>query len=212
MMKFKHFFWDFDGTLYDTYDRINRATQKTLAAYGFDVPLETLRPMIKHSLTVPWRVYVEALGETEEAFRNTYHRFSELEPPDSIQPYPGAGNMLRAVVEKGGYNYLYTHRSMTSARPCLERNGFWPLFRDFVTSADGFLNKPAPDALLYLLQKHGLDRTECVMIGDRDIDLQAGWNAGMAGVLYDPEDYFHDFETDYRYPDFASMQRALTEN
>ena len=43
-MKFTEFFWDFDGTLFDTYPRINRAVQKSLHEMDIDVSLEGLLP------------------------------------------------------------------------------------------------------------------------------------------------------------------------
>ena len=72
----------------------------------------------------------------------------------------------------------------------LEQDGLWPLFTDYVTSEDGFPMKPAPDALLALMKRNGLDPSECVMIGDREIDVQSGYNAGMDGILFDPENFY----------------------
>ena len=49
-MKFTGFFWDFDGTLFDTYPRINRAMQKAFAEIGMQVSIEQLIPLTKVSL------------------------------------------------------------------------------------------------------------------------------------------------------------------
>ena len=35
-MTFTGFFWDFEGTLFDTYPRFNRAMQKAFAEFPFD--------------------------------------------------------------------------------------------------------------------------------------------------------------------------------
>ena len=48
------------------------------------------------------------------------------------------------------------------------------------------------------------------MIGDRDIDLLSGINAGMAGALFDPEGFYPDFDTPYRYNTLTEMMRDLT--
>ena len=79
-----------------------------------------------------------------------------------------------------------------------------------MTSLDGFPAKPAPDALNFLIQKHGLDRAQCVMLGDRDIDLDAGKNAGIACALFDPEGFYPDYDTPWRFSDMAALRRALT--
>ncbi|HML49439.1 MAG TPA: HAD hydrolase-like protein, partial [Clostridia bacterium] len=42
------------------------------------------------------------------------------------------------------------------------------------------------------------DPSETVMIGDRDIDILAARNAGIAGCLFDPAHFFDAFETPLR--------------
>jgi phosphoglycolate phosphatase-like HAD superfamily hydrolase len=39
--------------------------------------------------------------------------------------------------------------------------------------------------LNYLLDKHQVDRHRAVMVGDRNLDIEAGHNAGIAGYLFD---------------------------
>ena len=86
------------------------------------------------------------------------------------------------------------------------------LFFDRVTSLDGFPPKPAPDALNYLIRKHGLPRKDCVMIGDRDIDLDAGKAAGIACALHDPEGFYPDYDTPWRFDDLHELVSALCED
>ena len=71
-------------------------------------------------------------------------------------------------------------------------------FSDFIVRNDGFADKPAPDALLYLLDKHHIDPQDAVMIGDRGIDVQAGLNAGIATILFDPSAFYPNEPTTYR--------------
>lgn len=209
-MIFQHYFWDYDGTLYDTYPRITRAICRTMQEYGVQAEYEQLYPLLKQKFRRAWSAYLEPKGISYEEFMDTYHRFSELEPKDTMQLYPGAKEMLEAVVRAGGKNYLYTHRGQ-SAFSYLEKDELMELFTDFVTSQHNFPNKPAPDALNYLCDKHGLDKAACVMIGDRDIDLDAGKNAGMACALFDPEGYYPAYDTPYRFADLGEMRRALVE-
>ena len=49
-MKWTHFFWDFDGTLFDTYGRITRAFVKGLADTGVRTDFDTALPLVKRSL------------------------------------------------------------------------------------------------------------------------------------------------------------------
>lgn len=209
-MSCRHFFWDFDGTLYDTYGRITRASVKALADAGAAASFDAVYPVVKRSLFTVWRAWAEPLGVSYEAFHAAYHRHSEEEGPESIRPYPGAREALEAVIARGGRNYIYTHRGESLFR-WLGYDGLDSLFFDAVTSLDGFPAKPAPDALLHLMKKHGLDAAQCVMIGDRDIDLNAGKNAGMACALFDPENYYPDYPTPWRFQTMDQLRKRLVE-
>ena len=210
-MIYRHFFWDFDGTLYDTYGRITRACVNALQALGAAASFDGVYPVVKRSLDTCYRVFAEPKGISHAAFQDAYHLYSESEGPESIRPYPGAREMLQAVIEGGGKNYLYTHRGGTAFR-WLSYDGLTELFADLVTRQDGFPAKPAPDALNFLIEKHGLDRAECVMLGDRDIDLDAGKNAGIACALFDPGHFYDDYDTPWRFTDMDALRKTLIGN
>ena len=208
-MKYLHFFWDYDGTLYDTYPRITRAVIKTLHELGIPAEEAEVHDQVKRSLGHAWAYYCKDRGIDNDTFMACYHVYADVEGEETMRPYPGIPEMLRAIVEKGGKKYLYTHRGL-NAWKFLKDDGLDSLFCDGVTNKDGFPAKPAPDALNYLAEKHHLDKSQCIMMGDRDIDLDAGKNAGMACALFDPEDYYPDYDTPYRYQDVETMRRELT--
>lgn len=209
-MKYQHFFWDFDGTLYDTYPLISQAVQNGLEALGLSLPLDRVYQAAKRSLDYAFETLAAPHGITNEQYLAAYRRHVQQLGLEGMRPYPGAAQMLKSVTAHGGRNYLYTHRGL-GAVECLERDGLLPLFADAVTSADGFPWKPAPDALNHLKKKHGLEAGLCIMVGDRDIDLEAGKNASMAGALFDPENYYADYPAVYRFQTMEAMRRALTE-
>ena len=69
--------------------------------------------------------------------------------------------------------------------------------------------KPAPDALLALIKKCDLEPPKCVMIGDRDIDVLAGKNAGMDGILIDDEKYYPDLDVTYRVSSLSEIKDII---
>lgn len=139
-------------------------------------------------------------------YRRTCSLGKELEPlfrqkeallSQDLPPYPGALELCKRVCDAGGQNLLYTHRDSLSLK-MLQRHGFSPYFSGGVTAEDGFPPKPAPNALQFLMGKFGFSPQEALMIGDRDIDLLAGSNAGIDGCLFDPHGDYLSFPAPYR--------------
>ncbi len=187
-MAYRHFIWDFDGTLYDTYQSIISAAGLALDDMG--IPYPDQGDLIRMAKSTLRGAFVQLAGKdrVEDLLARYFIHAGEKGITD-FAPYPGGQEALEMVVDAGGANYLYTHRNHQAVE-ALERDGLAHLFRDFITYEADFPDKPAPDALLWLAGQHGLDPRECVMVGDRMIDLDAGKNAGMAAALFDPEGYF----------------------
>lgn len=184
-MTYRHFFWDFDGTLFDTYPAIVAAFQAALQEFGIKGDPDEIYKLMMTTITYAVDAYSERYG-LGPAFKR---RFRQLERPFEqamAAPYPGLRAVCREIAERGGKNYLYTHRD-TEAILYLKRYGVDMYFADYVTSEDHFPAKPAPDALLALMARNGVSPKDAVMIGDRSIDILAGKNAGMAGCYFDPQ-------------------------
>ena len=189
----KRFIWDFDGMLFDTYPH-------TLAAFceacrRFGVPFEE-NEVFAHLKVTVWDA-LGFYGFNEEMAAAFYAIENDLGFPPAGKPYPMIPHILEYIVNKQGTNYLYTHRDGVAVR-YLERFGLDRFFDDAVTRELGFPLKPAPDAILYLTQKHGLDKNECLMLGDRLIDVGSGVNAGVHTLLFDEFGDLPETECDYR--------------
>ena len=206
MLRYKHWFWDFDGTLYDTYPRIVRAFQKALRQKKIELPDEEVFSLVKKHLGLAAASVAD--GRYKDELMHLYHQYSEDEGPETLQPYPGLDKVLSLINKQGGHHYLYTHRGV-SGPEAMQRDGLWVLFNDGVTREDGFPSKPAPDALKYLIRKHSLHPVDCVMVGDRPIDLDAGSNAGMDHILFDADQAYPDYPVKYRFVSFDQMLKAL---
>ena len=185
-MKYRHLIWDFDGTLFNTYPRICRAYMKALADAGIVEEEDVLLRSIKKTLEYTNEWVGAKYGLTQEQLWEGYHRHSEEEGYDTMLPYPGMTDFLRDAHDAGCAHYVYTHRGESTIK-ALEHFGLTSLFTDCITNLYGFAHKPCPDALNFLIARHGLDKKDCVMIGDREIDVMAGVNAGIASIAMDPD-------------------------
>lgn len=185
----RHVIWDFDGTLLDSYPAMVRAFVAGAADFGIAVTPERTLTLMKNCLTHCCEVIGAENGvsarELAAAFR--HHEKAELE--HGLPPMPGIAQTLSALQNAGCRHYVATHRDLVS-RALLDRAGLLPLFTGFVTEEDGLPRKPAPDMLLYLMEKHGLRPEECLMVGDRPLDTESGLAAGMLSILIDEEGRF----------------------
>lgn len=117
---------------------------------------------------------------------------------------PGLRDCLERTRQLGCRHYLFTHRDR-GALEQLRRDGLADAFTDAVTREDGFADKPAPDAILHLMAKHGFAAGDACMIGDRDIDILSGQAAGTHTVLLDPEGFYPTLNTEARVRSLAEI-------
>lgn len=207
-MVFQHYIWDFDGTLFDSYPHISWAFQKALQSYGLNITIDDIMPWVKLSVMQAVRHYREKYGLDERIAKIYDVCEAEEDAANPVVPYPGIVQTCSEIVAHGGHNYLYTHRG-SSAFQYMKQSGLEPLFDGFITSEDKFPSKPAPDAILHLLKQFHMDPSTAVMIGDRDIDVLAGTNAGVHGCLFDPEGYFPTFQAEYTVASMKEFRKAL---
>lgn len=205
-MKYEYCIWDFDGTLSDSYPCFARALLDTLEEYGLSDTYESAYAKLKVSIGYALRTYdfpVEPKTASE-----TMHRYHEIRALTEQQPFPEAEEILKAVVERGGQNFIYSHSGEIVTR-LLKKWGLYGYFTEIVDNRYKFPRKPAPDALNFLCEKRGLDKSRCLMIGDRDIDTDCGRNAGIAGCLFDADHYYDRTEVEYRVTDLLQIRDIL---
>ncbi|WP_338211283.1 HAD family hydrolase [Lactiplantibacillus paraxiangfangensis] len=180
----REFLWDLDGTLLDTYPAMVAGFQRAVTNLGGTVDRQEVYTMMRqHSLGYAQAEIATRFGWDKAVLKAGYQKY---EPMLQVAPasFEGAKAVLQRVQEVGGHNYLMTHRDQ-SAQRYLQRAGLATYFTDAVTAAQPFPRKPDPAALNYLLDKHHVDRKAAVMVGDRNLDIEAGHNAGIAGYLFD---------------------------
>ncbi len=176
MKNIKHFIWDFDGTIMDTYPNIVRYLQMALRDFGKDA--DYVEIMEKMAIKIPYAIqyYSELYGIPDLIEHYVKYKAGELNDPISL--FPSVEKALSRVREIGGANYIFTNRGNT-IYGILDRVGLSGEFAEIITSADPqFKVKPAPDVILYFMEKYGGTPENTVMIGDRMCDLESGYNAG----------------------------------
>lgn len=194
-MKYKYYIYDFDGTISDSYPTFTKAFLQMLEDLGIHDTYENVFAKLKVSFGNACTSY--DFPKMEKSVSQLYKEYRVPLMPIYAKPFDDAEKLLATVIENGGKNYIYTHSGQI-AWDLLEQWGLKKYFAGGVTADMKFPGKPAPDALNYICETEGLEKDLCVMVGDRDIDILAGKNAGMDGILLDPGGYFPGFECTHR--------------
>lgn len=193
----RHFVYDFDGTLSDSYPVFMRIVWEIARRNGATTQATDaeLHRQIKVRTANAVRFF-EWNGEMTREDYIAQFQTLQMEYAEEFKLYPNAIELLEAVLQSGGKNYLYTH-SGKSVYKTMESMGISKYFTYVLDASQGFASKPAPDALQFLCEKFGIDPKEAIMIGDRPIDVQAGANAGMQSCMFDPDGYYSDEPATY---------------
>jgi HAD superfamily hydrolase (TIGR01509 family) len=205
-MNYKHLIYDFDGTLSNTYPCFAETVIQMLKVRGLPADYKTVYDNLK--VSVGNALQRADFTEDYSVLRKEFHVVHDELALKIQKPYPEAEEILRYAMAQGHKNYLYTH-SGKIVKILLEQWGIADCFEDIIDSTMKFPTKPAPDALNFLCEKHGLDKKDCIMIGDRDIDTDCGRNAGMKGCLFDPEHYYDDSDVDYRIENLLELKNII---
>lgn len=200
-MKLKHFIWDFDGTLFDTYPVMVDAAVKTLADYGVqETPRNVLKTMKRFSSKELAEKYQLNYPEFLATFHAEEKRDQRLSPP-----FKETAEVLQGVQSAGGKNYILTHRPLASTRELLANYQLNQYFVEIVALDSGFPRKPEPDSICYLLNKYQLEPQQTIMIGDRRLDIEAGKNATIQTGLFDPDQLFQEKIADYQFDNLLAV-------
>lgn len=176
----QNYIWDFDGMLFDSYPHITSAFLKALGEFGKDADYDEAKALLEITFAHAFEHY-DVSEEEKSVFRKYEHDYN-LRP--IAVPFENTYRVLEELFNNGKKHFLYTHRGFETSQHYLEEYGMKNFFTAFVDSSMNFPSKPAPDAVDYICDTYGLDRSETVMIGDREIDVLSGKNAGTYGCLF----------------------------
>lgn len=177
MKTYKHFFYDFDGMLADTYPHVARALVEVLTrTRGTPLDEKLAYDLLKINFAHTFKT-LNVTPEEEAEFRALHVKW-DFEPHPTL--FPHAAEVIRETVARGHKCYIFTNRN-ESVHEYLKNLGLHEYFTDFILSA----HKPSADKLLDMIHAYGLNLDECVVVGDRALDVESGRMAGVDGILFD---------------------------
>ncbi len=198
--------YDFDGTLSDSYPIFTDALLAMLKKYNLPQDRDVAYALLKQSVGAALKHY--EFPVSKQAAREEYYEIYEPIAVQHQNPYPETEEILRFALENGKKNYVYTH-SGRWVSALLKR---WEISDCFDFVLDGTFNfsrKPAPDALNFLMEKCGIDKSRALMIGDRDIDIDVAHAAGIDACLIDVENFYPDTKAEYKITSLLDLKEII---
>jgi phosphoglycolate phosphatase len=173
--------FDLDGTLVDSLDDIMLHLNSALAEKGLP---GWSRPEVgewvgygAENLVIRAVPHPEMVADTLARFREHYR----ARPVVSTCLYPELAGVLDRISQGRKLAVLSNKPHELTVRVCEQLLGAWP-FAVIAGARPDKPHKPDPSALLDVCNELALAPSECVMIGDSEVDIQTGRAAGVPSV------------------------------
>jgi len=192
---YKHFIWDFDGTLFDTYPMILAIHEQALLEYGINEDMDLIFEILKEQSTKELIEYFsKKYNISKEKYIESYKKKSHMDEYINLaNQFENVSDVCKYIVDKGYKNYIISHRDESITR-FLDKHNMTNLFETVIIPNMGFKRKPNTEMFEHLIKKYNMSKDEVLSIGDRNIDLVPASKIGIDTCLYKP----YSEKLDYR--------------
>ena len=180
-MAYRAVLFDMDGTVLDTLEDLAAAVNACFRHFG--VP-EVSRDLVRAKLgngavylihaCVPEGMDEERIRELIAWYKPYYDAHCRIE----TRPYPGIPELMAELKAKGVKQAIISNKPDPAVQE-LAAEFFPGLLETAVGESERVRRKPDPDAVLAAVERMGLQKEDCVYIGDTEVDLATARNAGM---------------------------------
>ncbi|VAX33949.1 Phosphoglycolate phosphatase [hydrothermal vent metagenome] len=190
MEKIRLIIFDLDGTLVDSSRDITNALNYALKPYGFKaMTVEETVKLVGEGIS---RLIEKVIGtERMEIKNDVLRRFLEFYSDhltEYTRPYPDVTDTLDKLSTYG--KAVISNKREELSRRLLEELGMASCFNHILGSDSTPEKKPSPLPVLTVLKREGLTPAQALMVGDSNLDIEAGRKAGVitvgAGYGYRP--------------------------
>ncbi len=184
-MKYSLAIFDMDGTILNTLDDMTDSCNEILKKYGMPLhTVEEIRFMVGNGIPkLIERAIPDGKNNPEfDAVLKEFLEYYEEHCAIKTAPYAGIPECIKTLREAGIKIAVNTNKIEPAAIALCD--DYFPGLFDIISgSRDGMPPKPAPDGIYEILKRAGMDgkseNQRAVFIGDSDVDMQTGINAGL---------------------------------
>lgn len=179
-MKKINLIFDFDGTIFDSYDSVTDCLYRLLKHFNIESDKKELRELalfhdVNYAINEYCNRYNIKFDDVKEYYKNIKQNF------ELIKPYPH----LIDVLNNEKFNcFIYTHRG-ASAKTIVDNYNLTNKFIEIVDSTYNLKKKPNGEGVIYLINKYSLIKEDTYYVGDRLLDIECGIDAGIKTIFFD---------------------------
>ena len=196
--------FDCDGTLFDTRMDITDSVNYARRHFGLpELTVENVTAFVGNGVGV---LAEKSFQGTEIYTGDALEKIMEYyttHASDKAVPYEGVTSTLPMINKTLA---IISNKPKNLVDELLVNHGMEDIFRD-VIGGDTFKNrKPDPAPLLYLMDKHGAEAGETMVIGDHSPDIEMAKNAGVKSIYCNYGFFGNDTRgADYRIDSFPEI-------
>lgn len=180
-MAYKAVIFDLDGTVLDTLADLKTSVNFALSKNGLpERSLKEIRAFVGNGIRklIERSVPANTAPETYDAVFADFRAHYREHCADETGAYDGIKDLLLLLKERGIHTAVVSNKAHFEVCKLCELY-FDGLFESCAGEREGIRKKPAPDAVNALIDRFGLEKNDCVYIGDSETDIETAHNAGI---------------------------------
>jgi HAD superfamily hydrolase (TIGR01509 family) len=173
--------FDIDGTLVDSNDAHAHSWVDTFREAGYEVPFETVRPLIGMGgdKLLPKTIGKKHDSKEGKALSERRSEIFRQKYLPGLRALPGSRALVERVRADGLKPVVATSAKDEELQGLLEAAKVADLMEEKATASDAKRSKPDPDIVVAAIEEAGIEPSDLVMIGDTPYDVEAASRAGV---------------------------------
>ena len=180
------FLFDFDGTLFDTYDSSVYVFEEAFRRIGINIDKKDVLAYTREPIRDTYRKLVGSMNGYPSFIDSINELVFSQKVVDMAEIYEDTARILTFLKEKNKLIGIVTSNAKDHLLDVLKRFDLDKMFDVIIGNKEESEPKPSPKPILKALEKlNYLDKEKVVYIGDSLNDVLAAYNADIGGVLLD---------------------------
>lgn len=173
--------FDLDGTLVDSIFDLGYAVNFALEKFNLPLhPMSDYYTFVGNGMEDLIRRSMGEQGSNDELYKKVRKVFDEhynAHSNDNTVPYNGISELLKVLKDKNIKTAVLTNKAHIYVNDILKKAFPDHTFDLYFGQKEGIERKPHPQSFQLLLGELGVDKEDCLYVGDSEVDVKTAKNA-----------------------------------